>query len=79
MTETIITYDSNPLFWTLLNSQYINDGLPSHVTHGTEIYKVFHTSASNQVCFELVNNMDYIDSRSISGGRKASYKNLDNG
>lgn len=76
MTETIITQDSSPSLWTLLNNQYIDDGLPRNVTRGTEIYEVFHT-IMNETCFKLVDNLYYIDSRSNSNGRSASYKNLD--
>jgi hypothetical protein len=75
MTETIITHDSNPLLWTQLNNQYVNDGQPRNVTHGTEIYEVFQ-SVVLETKFKLIENLYYVDSRSNRGGRSASYNKL---
>ena len=75
MTDIIITPESNPDLWAILNVQYLGDGLPRNVTNGTEIYEVYITTAS-VVNFKLINNMNYIDSRSNRNGRSASYKGL---
>lgn len=75
MTDTIITPESNPTLWSVLNVQYLGDGLPRNVTYGTELYEVYTTTA-NIVNFKLVNTLTYIDSRSNSNARGATYKKL---
>lgn len=77
MTDTIITPESNPILWGTLNTQYLRDGLPKHVTSGTMLYMAYATVES-VINFKLIDNLDYIDSRSNGNGRSASYKKLYN-
>lgn len=71
-----ITKESDPLLWTLLNNAFLAEGEPRNVTRGVKLYKPIRT-ITEEVVFEEVVPMDYIDSRSLKNSRKATYRNLD--
>ena len=72
---TIITQDSNPVLWTTLYNQYVAEGQPRNVTAGSDLYEVVQTITDTYE-FILVSTIDYLDSRSLTGSRSASYNNL---
>lgn len=71
----MITQSSDPALWNILYALWVTNK-PSHVTLGASLYSA-HTRVDGTIGFTLVNNMDYIDSRSLTDSKKASYKNLD--
>lgn len=73
---TIITNDSDPLLWAALHSSYISEGKPRNVVRGGEMYEVF-TTTTEQIAFKTVETLDYLDSRSITNSKPATYKELD--
>ncbi len=66
---------SDPGLWNVLNKIYLSENKPGHVVYGEDIY-VVHIMTDQSVTFGKVNPIDYIDSRSLTKSRKASYKNL---
>ena len=73
----LITQGDNPTLWATLNSLYVSYG-SGHVTVGTVLYRC-HQLSDGSIAFEEIDNMDYIDSRSITGSKSASYTKLDDG
>jgi len=73
---TVITNESDPLLWTLRNNSYLEESKPRNVVRGGQMYEAY-TLTTQQVAFKTVETMDYLDSRSITGSKPATYKNLD--
>lgn len=71
-----VTQDSDPFLWAALYSSYIQEGRPGHVTRGTSLYRAY-TAITEELVFEKADNEVYLDSRSLIGSKKASYKDLD--
>lgn len=72
----LITESSDPTLWYALKASYASEGNPGNVCRGGRIYKV-HTLMTEEVAFQEIENLDYIDSRSLTKSKKATYKKLD--
>lgn len=72
---TIVTQASDPILWAALNSSYISQGNPGVVVRGGQMYEVYFTTVE-EIAFKSVENLDYIDSRSIHNSKSASYNKL---
>lgn len=70
-----ITKDSDPLLWTLLHNLYVNENKPRDVYRANKLYRALQ-GYSEEIFFFEVDTLNYLDSRSIKGSRKASYKNI---
>lgn len=72
----IITEESDLLLWTLLHNSFVNEGRPRDVTRGTDLYRV-RIGITEEISFVKVDPLAYIDSRSLTNSKKATYKKLD--
>ena len=71
----LITEESDPVLWAGLISSLVSEGYPGHVTRGGKLYKVL-TQTTEEIAFEEVVTLDYLDSRSLSNSKKTSYNKL---
>jgi hypothetical protein len=56
------------------------EGNPHNVTKGRQLYKAYTIHVvEDEVVFELVDTLDYLDSRSLKISRPASYNKLKRG
>lgn len=72
----IITSDSDPILWAKLYEAYLYNK-PGNVTLRRDLYRVVHLT-DQQIGFIKVETLEYLDSRSLLGSKKASYKKLTN-
>ena len=72
----LITQSNNPVLWGTLNDALQKYSYAGYVVISTILYEV-HRLTSGDTAFKEVSNIDFIDSRSITGSKKASYKDLD--
>jgi hypothetical protein len=70
-----ITKDSDPALWALLYNSYMRENEPRDVYRGKTLFKVIEL-ANKDIIFRPVDTLEYLDSRSIKGSKKATYKNL---
>lgn len=73
----LITPISDPSLWEILHELYIAS-YSGHVISDNALYKVVHVSDGYALAFKKIETLDYLDSRSIRGGKKATYRNLRN-
>jgi len=73
---SLITQISNPLLWATLNNALSGHPSVGHIARGTTLYKV-HKLTSSDIAFEEIAYTDYMDSRSLTVSRAATYNKLD--
>ena len=74
---TLITEDSDNALWVSISEKWSADGkMPGHVAIGGNLYKLVEM-ADRSMAFILIEAFDYLDSRSLKPGKKATYSKLE--
>ena len=74
--STVTAVSDPDLYAALLEEWEYYDRKPSHVYDDSILYKVYE-NPSGEIEFLVIQNLGYMDSRSLHNSRPSTYKNLD--